>query len=290
MDSPETPAQNMKPLVIATVFAPSPLNAEWYALQKKFIAACTEVAFDYWVVLNGVAPDGFDPSDIALVNEENIGHGEALMQLVELFRQRRNYENYLILDSDAFPVKPGWYRILDEQMNRLGKEVAAPVRAENLDVFPHPCAFFLRDRIVDDPRLEFRKIGALRNLLGMNVNDVGCATASMSDALFPLMRSNVVNVHPVAAAVYHHLFYHHGCGSRDFHFRVTKRFPYCEHWYDVSRQPAHGRRLNGAIMRNPERFIARLMGLNEPLMQPFLKDPVEFDAAGAGPSATGAGV
>jgi hypothetical protein len=144
-------------------------------------------------------------------------------------------------------------------MARFGKLFAAPVRAENLDVFPHPCAVFLLDPIIDDPRLEFRAVAPIRNLLGIEVNDTGCATATMNDLLLPLMRSNVVNVHPIAAAIYHHLFYHHGAGSRGFAFRVMNKFAYHRHWWPAEAPEVVGDRLFHELVSEPEAFIARLM-------------------------------
>ena len=248
-----------KPLAIATIFAPSERNAAWYSLQKRFLAKTTNVPFDYSVILNGVKPVGFDPGDVVLVNHENVGHGEALMQAVERFREDR-HDAYLLLDSDCFPVTPGWHHILTDLMTCFGRVVAAPVRTENLDLFPHPCAFFLLDEALADPRLEFRKVTSSRNLLGFEVSDAGCAAQEMGDSLLPLLRTNVVNLHPVAAAIYHHLFYHHGAGSRDFEFRVLKRFGYYRHCYPNGGQQAVGERLFRALIRDPDRFIDRLMG------------------------------
>src|SRR2546425_2026497 len=43
---------------------------------------------------------------------------------------------------DCFPVRKGWHDVLANQMHRFNKDFAAPVRAENLDLFPHPSAVF----------------------------------------------------------------------------------------------------------------------------------------------------
>lgn len=257
-----------KRLIIATVFAPSKFNLQWYTIQKQFIQKTTTVPFDYWVVLNGVSQDGFERDDIVIVNDASDFHSEALMELLERFRRDRR-EAYLLLDSDCFPVRRGWYQILREQMRTFGKVIAAPVRTENLDLFPHPSAVFMLDRALDDPRLDFRK-AQVKNLLGQQVYDTGATMQSLSEDLLPLLRTNIVNVHPVAAAVYHHLFYHHGAGSRDFNFRVLKRFRYCEHWYNIDQQQQHGDVLHRAFMEDPQTFIERLMGEEEHLIRSFL--------------------
>lgn len=258
-----------KELAIASVFSPSPRNPMWYRLQKQFINRTTDVPFDYRIVLNGVEPTGFDEADVLLSNERNIGHGAALMQLIRHFRNHR-YRSYLILDSDCFPVMAAWYHHLRDQMQRFNRTFAAPIRTENLDLFPHPCAFFVLDEILDDPRIEFRKVATCQTLLQDEVNDVGCAIQSMNDTLLPLLRTNVINVHPIAAAVYHHLFYHHGSGSRDFQFRILDRFRYYDHWYNSDLQQSHDEALYRALVRDPEKFIDRLMGKRERYIWRFL--------------------
>lgn len=248
------------PLVVASVFAPSERNAHWYSLQKRFLARTTEVPFDYWVLLNGVNPEGFDPADVVVANPENAGHGEALTQLVARFREERR-EAYLLLDSDCFPVTPGWYGILRRDMARLCRTLAAPVRTENLDLFPHPCAFMILGDAVEDARIDFRTLAPTRNLLGVEVADVGGALQSMNDLLLPLLRTNAVNLHPLAAGIYHNLFYHHGAGSRAFEFRSIKRFGYYAHFAAGDPPEVVEQRLFRELTRDPERFIATLTGL-----------------------------
>jgi hypothetical protein len=187
------------------------------------------------------------------------------MQAIARFREQRQ-RSYLLLDSDCFPVRPGWHAVLTAQMARFGKQLAAPVRTENLDLFPHPCAFFILEEAIDDPGLELRKVVSSKNLLGVEVTDAGCAVAAIGDRLLPLLRSNVVNVHPVAAAIYSHLFYHHGAGSREFAFRATRRFDYYVHWpAELDRQEI-GDRIFGELEADPHGFIAHLMGQRDTVL------------------------
>jgi hypothetical protein len=155
---------------------------------------------------------------------------------------------------------PGWYGILTGAMRRFEKLFAAPVRAEHLDLFAHPCAVLVLDALIGDPRLEFREDVMYRNLLGIEVADTGLESREMNDLLFPLMRTNVVNVHPIAAAIYHHLFYHHGAGSRRFVFRVMDRYAYHRHWWPLEGSSAVRDQPFEDLVRQPEEFIARLMG------------------------------
>ena len=257
-----------RPLVVVSIFGPSERNLSWYRLQKDFLARTTDTGFDYHVILNGADPAGFDPDDVLVANPQNLGHGEALMQAVSFLRSR-SHEAYLLLDSDCFPVSRGWYGILTAQMLRLGKTFAAPVRTENLDLFPHPCAVFLRPGALHDDRLEFRRGTSCRNMLGAEVKDTGAALHLMGDLLLPLLRTNVVNLHPVAAAVYSHLFYHHGAGSRTFEFRVLKKFDYHGHWWPADDEPALADRLFRDLLADPEEFLGRLMGRRTAFLERF---------------------
>lgn len=126
--------------------------------------------------------------------------------------RRERYKGFLVLDSDAFPIVPGWIDILNRQLSNLDRSYAAAVRTENLDVFPHPCIVY-----APEPQsLRFR-IRETVNLLGDTVHDVGCE----EEPFLPLLKSNGINLHPVLATVYSGLFYHHGCGSRPFRMRST---------------------------------------------------------------------
>lgn len=51
-------------------------------------------------------------------------------------------------------------------MNTYKKMLAAPYRTENLDLFPHPCATFLKGTFISDSRLCFDTGHETKNLLG----------------------------------------------------------------------------------------------------------------------------
>jgi hypothetical protein len=259
------------PLLVASIYSPSEINADWYALQRRFLARTTAVEYQFKVLLNGVDPAGFESRDILGVLPENEGHARALARLLDHFRDQRSPEAFLILDSDCFPVAPRWHDVLRADMARFGKLAAAPVRTENLDLFPHPSAFYLLPAALEPGRLDFAKRPS-PNLLGQEVLDVGSAMQG-AEWLLPLLRTNARNVHPVAAAIYHHLFYHHGAGSRDFAFRVLRRYAYCEHWYDRAAEPAHRDAVLAALLGDPEGFVASLMGADEPLLRDHLRAP-----------------
>jgi hypothetical protein len=254
-------------VLVVSIFAPSEWNRSWYALQQRFLGRnSTGIDLSHRVYLNGVAPEAVgDDLLIAGQSLQNSGHSAALREVVELFRRSRDHDYFLILDSDCFPVHPDWLGVLSRQMTRFGKHFAAPLRVENLDRFPHPCAFLIAGSAVHDPRINFDVGHVAPNLIGEPVSDVGNAMLDLIPDLLPLIRTNLRNRHPVAAAIYNHLFYHHGAGSREFQFRVTHKFDYLSHWWDSAGDRELGRTLSREIFADPERFVAELMeGSGEP--------------------------
>ena len=246
-----------KPLIITSIYAPSDLNPHWYKLQKEFIAKNTTIPYQFKIVLNGIAADDFDPQDILWINDGNEGHPAALAQLVNYFRSTP-YSNYLILDSDCFPVFHGWHEILNRQMAQFKKTFAAPVRTENLDLFPHPCAFYIQDQAIHNSALDF-STSHCTNLLGESIPEVGGAMQSLTEQCLPLLRTNHINLHPIAAGIYHHLFYHHGAGSRDFNFRILKRYDYYSHCFNNDNREQESVTLFKRLINAPEKFIDTLM-------------------------------
>ena len=260
----------IKPLLILSIYAPSEHNRLWYDLQRRFIKKTTTVDYDFKIFLNGIAEDGFNSGDVGWTSTTNNGHPAAMALLLEYARQNP-YRDYLFLDSDCFPVRKDWNTVLTAQMERMNKTIAAPVRVENLDLFPHPCAVFIDGREIHNKTIDFRDDGAIANMLGDEVTDVGTAMFGM-DTILPLLRTNAVNVHPVAAAIYHHLFYHHGAGSRVFNFRITNRYRYHDHWYKETARDSHAATLLRALKKNPVGFINRLLGKKEKLLRNFLNN------------------
>lgn len=244
---------------VAAVYAPSPHNREWLRLQADRLLDEGPCEVEFGVYCNGVALDL--PAGVHCIGQspDNLGHGPALRELLAHFRGPwRGADGYLVLDSDCFPVRADWQPVLTGLMRRHGKTFAAPVRYENLEDYPHPCALYIDAGALDDPRLVFDEAAGARNLAGLAVRDVGAGLASLSDDLLPLVRSNVVNRHPVAAALYNHLFYHHGAGSRGFGFRAINRCGYYDHWHQPD--AAAEARLAGDLFADPDAFIAVLAG------------------------------
>jgi hypothetical protein len=245
----------MKRLLVASVYAQSERNAVWLSLQRRFLARTT-ADYDHAVFLN--REDGALFRGCLVIGRDAGGeegseeHANALRQVLS-YCQAHRYEGYLILDSDCFPVAD-WQERLAGLMGRF--PLAAAVRVENFDLFPHPCAFFVRGDAIAEPYLDFA-VTPHRNLLGEELRDTACAIPL--GQCFPLLRSNVWNPHPIFAGVYGHMFYHHGAGSRA---SVTRGL--LSGYYDHILPPAARPDVEGALfrrlVRRPEAFVSRLLG------------------------------
>lgn len=247
---------------IASVYGPSPWNRQWLTLQDDFLRRCSEgVDIEFGVFLNNADLDiSGTRATIIGQSAQNLGHAIALQRIFEHFRTDwRGADGYLLLDSDCFPVHPHWTQALLALMGRHRKSFAAPVRFENLESYPHPCALYINGPALDDTRLRFDGSAGTDNLLGEPVRDVGAGLLPIRNDLLPLVRSNVRNPHPIAAAVYNHLFYHHGAGSREFSFRAINRYGYYAHWREET-GAAEAEALLQALFANPEGFIRELTG------------------------------
>jgi hypothetical protein len=245
-------------VLVTSIFAPSPWNRSWYAVQRRYIEKTRDANVRFATYLNGVTSESLgDGVDVAGSSTTNDGHSAALRAVLDIFR-KSDHDYFLILDSDCFPIHPDWLNVLTKQMAALRKRFAAPVRVENLDLFPHPSAFFMTSDSVRDSRLDFDLGQVTSNLVGDGVTDVGSAMSGLLPDLLPLLRTNLRNLHPVAAAIYHHLFYHHGAGSRGFRFRVTHRYSYYAHWWDAGRDADLGETLTRQLFAGPEQFIESL--------------------------------
>lgn len=248
----------MRKILIMTVYAPSDYNHYWYKLQKHFISKNTTIPYDFKIITNNVDEEMFENSEVVITNSSNIGHPKGIRQIIDYMKDHPDYSGYLLLDSDSFPIRQGWHDILDKQMKKLEKCIAAPVRFENLDLFPHPCSVYMHESAIINSKINF-DYTIVKNLMGDEIDEVGGNMLSVIDDVMPMLRTNRVNLHPVAAGIYHHLFYHHGAGSRGFDFRLLKMYEYYNHWIDNDGQSDYGEQLMQALVSDPDGFIDKLV-------------------------------
>ena len=202
-------------LLVASVFyggdktASETKNRLWLTLQERFLRKTTK-NYDYAVFLNSVSnPENFDHLKVigslnaGVVEAPCLNHLYGLQQIVEYCRSNK-YDRYLILDSDAFPINAEWQDI--------DCDLAAVVRYENLDLFPHPSAMFFSHKVLDD--MNFISVDELPSEKAFMWAEGVHKDPTLDIPFYPLVRSNVWNPHPVMAGVYHDMFFHMGAGSR----------------------------------------------------------------------------
>ena len=208
----------MSKILVGSVFSgtvPPSLNVRWYDLQLRFLEKTTlGHQVDHIVALSqGQGSPPFTRSRVVYQEPErtrptSLNHARNLHRLVDMFKeQRKDYDYFLLLDSDAFPCRNDWLAHLLKLMG--DHSMACVARFENLTWFPHPCACFLKPDGLDN--LDWMPASATA-IDGHNMHDPGVA---MKDAPFyPLVRTNKRNVHPLLCGIYGRIFYHHGAGSR----------------------------------------------------------------------------
>jgi hypothetical protein len=128
----------------------------------------------------------------------------------------------VFLDSDAFPVVP-WEDFVREKLK--SNVLVAVRREENLgDPQPHPCFCVTTAKFWKEEKGDWSKGYQWKNSSGNLVTDVGGnLLMKLNEAgmpWHPLLRSNIVNLHPLFFGVYGDLVYHHGAGSRKLSSRL----------------------------------------------------------------------
>lgn len=242
-------------ILIASAHLRAPKAKLWRDLQKKYVDRHTDVEYEYAVVANNINPDLFEANLVLHLPESP--HRTCINAIIDLFTDRDDFTHLLLLDSDAWPVRP-WVNILIGMMgDRL---YSAPMRVENYDDFPHPSAFFMKREMLDLVKFEGRR--DYFNLLGDQVSDVGVSMPQDIDGTriwIPLVKTNIWSPHPMFAAVYGDLFYHHGGGSRKPGIRLAGTGIY-DHILQRSDHKKIYNRVTQLLKKDPDLFINRLRG------------------------------
>ena len=250
-------------LLVGSVFVPHKNTAFWYNLQIQYLKK-TIGKFKHVVCVNGdIDHSLFNYSQVITASDHHCcdaadgifqsnNHYQGLSALISYFRKNQS-EDYLILDSDCFPIMNNWHECLKSKMQNF--KFAAPYRFENLDFFPHPCAFFIRGSHICDLNLNFIPTKTT-SLIGNKIKDVGCGISK--ENCYPLIRSNFTNLHPIFSAIYNHMFYHHGCGSRSLMTRSINS-GYFNHYLNNEFHLCKMNSLIDELKNNPDKFINLLM-------------------------------
>lgn len=230
-------------VLVGSVFAECDRSDKWYSLQIRNLQQTTDFTHVVYPNYNGYFPDSIVLPRGFLCGRT--AHVQGLNSLLDYFKTRDDFDYFLLLDSDCFPICDWTNKLLTAMKNF---DVAAPARYENLDTFAHPSAFFFKRKALGN--LKFG-VNNLNNIIGENYVE----TSSNVDKFFPLIRTNVINDHPLLFGIYWNIFYHHGAGSRSLAFRCTDN-----KYYNVDNDVALENRMFDNLTSNSKNFINRLIG------------------------------
>lgn len=239
----------MKLLVGSVFIDDSPAQERWLDLQLKFLSQTTE-DFEHVAVVWKQETGAFLKKTWTISPPGAYQHSEAHAQgLNYLLTQCNEYDHCLILDSDAFPIVSGWMPKLLKAMD--GCEIATAIRPENLEQRFHASILF--SKTIPHGTVENGVVGA--NLAGNLERDVHLPYyQEHPNLVFPLLRSNGYNVHPVACGLYYNMFYHHCCGAGRGNLSN-------QYWRVIGREyDANMLTFTERLMSDPEEFINTLKG------------------------------
>ena len=263
-------------VLIGSVFAnDSPVNCRWLDLQLKYIKATT-TDFDHVAMVmsgTGDALKSISTRVVPAINQSSLNpHLQGLMELRQLFCLHSDtYDNFLFLDSDAFPIKKNWVEVLlksmkpDELLELCGAlvptyakhyDIAVAVRSENLETRLHASVLFAKKEALQDLQFEFGVMG--KDLLCAPEKDIHMPIYEIEKRhlALPLIRTNQYNVYPLACGIYYDMFYHHCCGSRSFSMRGNNYFSRIMPPSDVLQG------LTERLFNSPTEFVNKLAGWN----------------------------
>lgn len=246
-----------------TVFAGPHFNRRWSDLQQSFVERTTQGKWDLVCCLNREISsninDRYQILDISnnpkpeTFYQMSSDHCRSLSIILDHFHQKiKDYDLFVILDSDAFPIKKNWQSWILSRLETTKKSAAAVFRLENLSVFPHPCTMVFTKQALLEGWVNF-KVEEKKDLLGNSIWDTCCGLSI--ENFYPLIRTNVWNPHPLFFGIYSHLFYHHGCGSRTTDFR--SRYHYGKNNI-ISDQMI--RQFRVELFQQPRKLIDKLIG------------------------------
>jgi hypothetical protein len=251
-------------------------STAWIGIQREYLDRWVREPFMVWAAVEGI-PDadgwGFD-----VVVPTRKMHADKLNLLGHMIVDRvRDDDDVLIfIDSDAFPVA--------ELMPMVRRELedsylVAVQRRENLgDPQPHPLFCATTVGRWRDLRGDWGGAYTWRNVFGQETADVGGNLLYLLESRglrwTPLLRSNVVDPHPVLFGVYGGVIYHHGAGSRRPATRLDKvEMP----WSSASNPLVRGVR-NGSVAVRRWRRIRKINRDGERILAELRRDPGFFRA------------
>lgn len=224
-----------KRLLVGSVYASSePTEMKWFLLKTAYLDATTQ-DFDHVVHVNESDVGAFEKHVEVIGNMRGVDvtalHGSALhvrglQSLHNYFISVQDkYDRFLFLDGDAFPIRKNWESLLSEKMSishsvsSCAKDIAVVLRPELCEFRWHGCVLFTTRAGLNNVQFQFKNMKYLsewgKDFLGNFEHDIhiNYQAPALRDRVYPLMRTNQLNIHPAACGVYYDMFYHHAFGS-----------------------------------------------------------------------------
>lgn len=253
-----------KPLLVGSIFIHGePNQMKWFDLQLAYLkATCPQ--FDHCVWINnekGGFAEREKKGETTIIGRgfgkrQSGAHTAGLNALLTHFMNVADeYQNFLFLDSDAFPIKVGWLSELNSKMGNRNKDIAINLRSENLETRLHASVLFAKRCAL--PNLHFKQGSVGMDLIGDIESDVSIPKyqTDLRKKVWTLIRTNQWNAHPLLAGIYFDMFYHNGCGTgRTFNLRSAKKY-----WNEIhnDNDPA---KIKNQLFANPTEFVGKLAG------------------------------
>jgi len=185
-------------------------------------------------------------------------HPASLSTLQKHFLQRqKEFDGFLFLDSDAFPIRKGWLETLMGLMT--GKhgsryDIATIYRPEFGETRLHASVLYATHPALEKLRFVSERRGARG---GDTEKDTYIDPYTDHwRRVCRLVRTNRINVHPVLAGVYGDMFYHHGCGSRNYFHKPPAWWPLADH---PSFEQTIPTRLREKLVIRPREFLSQFL-------------------------------
>jgi molybdopterin-guanine dinucleotide biosynthesis protein A len=260
-----------KPLLVGSVFADdTPLDKKWLNLQLNFLTDTLQ-PYDHVIYCNKKNPD-FKEKPVVLPYQQNHNkpapsnhHIHGISILLEYFKSKsQEYDWFLFIDSDAFPIKKNWLQTITQKMH--GKDIAVILRTENLEQRLQACILLAKAKALNNIDFAVRDIidatgaGAIER-----DTSIGLYQNKLRNKALVMMRSNKHQVHPLLCGIYYDMFYHHSSGSRVFtQFDTPLQMRGCEYWnmINVDNDLRKTNLFTDDIMDQPYKWVKDLAGWN----------------------------
>jgi hypothetical protein len=280
----------MAAICVASVYASDNAeNQKWLDLQLYWLRQTTPGAEHFAIIMENTSKEGeaafrdktnvIIPDRSPLPRTKMLGprsrpwpppcghsHKRGVDTALELFKKgAANYDGFLLLDSDAFPIMPNWHALLTKVMktSNKGKDIAIPLRFEHLEQRLHSCILFCLPLVLEHLDFQHEKMpqGDLLGLCELDLT-IGKYQTELRNRVFPLLNSNQHKVHPLLSMVYYNMFYHHGAGSRPATMRGTSNYwDFVMDGYVANHGILHQQKqFTNQLFEDPDKFIGYLRG------------------------------